>query len=151
MVENVRPEVDKVPKRVVGGRSRSPMRERKKSETEVEVEVDGMKELHVTLSPRTPAGDPPEPEELIKALLVREQFPNGSKLLVKVPPKFLHVVRINCTALNDECVLNVSLGVLWQCKTVCFISETECIFMTLDISDISFIRCKQRLGSLGRP
>lgn len=43
-------------------------KERKKSETEVE--VDGTKELHVTLSPRTPAGDPPETEELIKALMV---------------------------------------------------------------------------------
>ncbi|RLU23604.1 hypothetical protein DMN91_003809 [Ooceraea biroi] len=42
-------------------------KERKKSETEVE--VDGTKELHVTLSPRTPAGDPPETEELIKALM----------------------------------------------------------------------------------
>lgn len=29
-----------------------------------------MKEVHVTLSPRTPAGDPPEPEEIIKALMV---------------------------------------------------------------------------------
>lgn len=45
-------------------------RERKKSETETEIEVDGMKEIHVTLSPRTPAGDPPEPEEIIKALMV---------------------------------------------------------------------------------
>lgn len=45
-------------------------RERKKSDKEVEVEVDGMKEVHVTLSPQTPVGDPPEPEELIKALLV---------------------------------------------------------------------------------
>lgn len=27
-----------------------------------------MVERHVTLSPHTPAGDPPEPEELIKAL-----------------------------------------------------------------------------------
>jgi hypothetical protein len=70
-VVEVRPEVDKTPKRVASGRTRSPIRERKKSETEVEVERDGMKELHVTLSPRTPAGDPPEPEELIKALLVR--------------------------------------------------------------------------------
>lgn len=43
-------------------------KEKKKSETEVE--VDGTKELHVTLSPRTPAGDPPETEELIKALMV---------------------------------------------------------------------------------
>ncbi|XP_054286875.1 regulation of nuclear pre-mRNA domain-containing protein 1B isoform X1 [Macrosteles quadrilineatus] len=35
---------------------------------EKEVEVDGHKERRVTLSPQTPAGDPPEPEELIKAL-----------------------------------------------------------------------------------
>lgn len=47
-------------------------KERKKSETEVE--VDGTKELHVTLSPRTPAGDPPETEELIKALMVNVNF-----------------------------------------------------------------------------
>lgn len=60
------------------------MRERKKSETEVEIEVDGMKELHVTLSPRTPAGDPPEPEELIKALMVRGQFWIGNVLLAKM-------------------------------------------------------------------
>lgn len=36
----------------------------------VQVEVDGRKEVRVTLSPQTPAGDPPEPEELIKALQV---------------------------------------------------------------------------------
>lgn len=48
--------------------SQKEKKERKKSETEVE--VDGTKELHVTLSPRTPAGDPPETEELIKALMV---------------------------------------------------------------------------------
>ena len=47
-------------------------KERKKSETEVE--VDGTKELHVTLSPRTPGGDPPETEELIKALMVNVIF-----------------------------------------------------------------------------
>lgn len=29
---------------------------------------DGSVETHVHLSPRTPAGDPPEPEELIKAI-----------------------------------------------------------------------------------
>lgn len=32
------------------------------------VEVNGTKELHVTLSPHATVGDPPEPEELIKAL-----------------------------------------------------------------------------------
>jgi len=49
-------------------------KEKKKSETEVE--VDGTKELHVTLSPRTPAGDPPETEELIKALMVNINYTN---------------------------------------------------------------------------
>ncbi|XP_044253964.1 regulation of nuclear pre-mRNA domain-containing protein 1B [Tribolium madens] len=45
-----------------------PPKEKKKSEHEVTVEVDGMVETHVHLSPHTPAGDPPEPEELIKAI-----------------------------------------------------------------------------------
>ncbi|KAL3276030.1 hypothetical protein HHI36_020759 [Cryptolaemus montrouzieri] len=49
-------------------KSKSPSRERKKSENEVMVEVDGKLETHVHLSPHTPAGDPPEPEELIKAI-----------------------------------------------------------------------------------
>lgn len=48
--------------------SQKEKKERKKSETEIE--VDGTKELHVTLSPRTPGGDPPETEELIKSLMV---------------------------------------------------------------------------------
>lgn len=43
-------------------------RERKKSETYLE--VDGLMETHVTLSPKTPPGDPPEPEELIKVLYI---------------------------------------------------------------------------------
>lgn len=30
--------------------------------------MDGTVETHVRLSPHTPAGDPPEPEELIKAI-----------------------------------------------------------------------------------
>ncbi|KAF5301748.1 hypothetical protein FQR65_LT08730 [Abscondita terminalis] len=47
-------------------RKTSPVR--KKIETEVTIEVDGTMETHVHLSPKTPASDPPEPEELIKAL-----------------------------------------------------------------------------------
>lgn len=43
-------------------------KEKKKSENEVTYEVDGMVETHVHLSPHTPAGDPPEPDELIKAI-----------------------------------------------------------------------------------
>lgn len=46
----------------------SPVIEKKRKHSETEVEVEGKKEVHITLSPRTPAGDPPEPEELIKAL-----------------------------------------------------------------------------------
>ncbi|KAF5288190.1 hypothetical protein FQA39_LY03958 [Lamprigera yunnana] len=40
----------------------------KKLEKEVTVEIDGTVETHIHLSPKTPATDPPEPEELIKAL-----------------------------------------------------------------------------------
>ncbi|CAH0547357.1 unnamed protein product [Brassicogethes aeneus] len=43
-------------------------KERRKNDNEVVVEVDGRKETHVHLSPHTPASDPPEPEELIKAI-----------------------------------------------------------------------------------
>lgn len=40
----------------------------KKKDKQVTVEVDGTLETHVHLSPHTPPGDPPEPEELIKAI-----------------------------------------------------------------------------------
>lgn len=46
--------------------------ERRRSETKVE--VDGQIETHTTLSPRTPPGDPPEPEELIKVIVIYELF-----------------------------------------------------------------------------
>lgn len=34
----------------------------------MDFQVDGTLETHVHLSPHTPAGDPPEPEELVKAI-----------------------------------------------------------------------------------
>lgn len=40
--------------------------------------MDGTKELHVTLSPRTPGGDPPETEELIKALMVNINYTSNN-------------------------------------------------------------------------
>jgi hypothetical protein len=47
----------------------STAKERRHSETLVE--VDGKTEAHIILSPaHNPPGDPPEPEELVKALLV---------------------------------------------------------------------------------
>ncbi|KAH0540660.1 regulation of nuclear pre-mRNA domain-containing protein 1B [Cotesia glomerata] len=68
-------------------------KERKKSETEVE--VDGTKELHVTLSPRTPAGDPPETEELIKALMDLENTAssdaNVRERIASLPPEVSEV------------------------------------------------------------
>nr|CAI5838734.1 unnamed protein product [Callosobruchus analis] len=53
------------PKRI----KKSPARERKKSENEKPIEKSGGTiGTQVHLSPHTPAGDPPEPEELIKAI-----------------------------------------------------------------------------------
>ena len=40
--------------------------ERRRSETK---EVDGHIETHTTLSPKTPPGDPPEPDELVKVII----------------------------------------------------------------------------------
>lgn len=42
----------------------------KEPQTYVKDDEEGGKELHVTLSPVTDVIDPPEPEELIKALMV---------------------------------------------------------------------------------
>ncbi|XP_029169032.1 regulation of nuclear pre-mRNA domain-containing protein 1B [Nylanderia fulva] len=68
-------------------------KEKKKSETEVE--VDGTKELHVTLSPRTPAGDPPETEELIKALMDLENTASSDagvrERIASLPPEVSEV------------------------------------------------------------
>ncbi|XP_033211487.1 regulation of nuclear pre-mRNA domain-containing protein 1B [Belonocnema kinseyi] len=68
-------------------------KERKKSETEIE--VDGTKELHVTLSPRTPGGDPPETEELIKALMDLENTASSDagvrERIASLPPEVSEV------------------------------------------------------------
>lgn len=53
------------PAKKVKVQSKAPKPERKISE----IEVDGKKEVHVRLSPVLQAGDPPEPEELIRALM----------------------------------------------------------------------------------
>ncbi|KAL1129187.1 hypothetical protein AAG570_013717 [Ranatra chinensis] len=60
-----------------------------------EVEVDGAKELHVTLSPYSPAGDPPEPEELIRALIDLENAASVDvavrEKISKLPPEVSEV------------------------------------------------------------
>lgn len=49
-----------------------------------------MVETHITLSPHTPAGDPPEPEELIKALQELENSASGDaavrERIASLPP-----------------------------------------------------------------
>lgn len=77
-------------------------KERKKSETEVE--VDGTKELHVTLSPRTPAGDPPETEELIKALMVNINYINEHLAeFVSLTIKYFIHIKINVESTHGAC------------------------------------------------
>ncbi|XP_013190522.1 regulation of nuclear pre-mRNA domain-containing protein 1B [Amyelois transitella] len=67
--------------------------ERRRSETKVE--VDGHIETHITLSPKTPPGDPPEPEELIKALLELESSASSDEAvrerIASLPPEVSEV------------------------------------------------------------
>ncbi|XP_014207985.1 regulation of nuclear pre-mRNA domain-containing protein 1B [Copidosoma floridanum] len=64
-------------------------KERKRSETEVE--VDGTKELHITLSPRTPGDDPPETEEVIKVMMDLENAASSDaavrERIASLPPE----------------------------------------------------------------
>ncbi|XP_068618543.1 regulation of nuclear pre-mRNA domain-containing protein 1B isoform X2 [Battus philenor] len=68
-------------------------RERRRSETKVE--IDGHVETHITLSPKTPPGDPPEPEELIKALLELESSASSDEAvrerIASLPPEVSEV------------------------------------------------------------
>ncbi|KAL4711459.1 hypothetical protein ACJJTC_005583 [Scirpophaga incertulas] len=67
-------------------------KERRRSET---VEVDGQIETHTTLSPKMPPGDPPEPEELIKALLELESSASSDEAvrerIASLPPEVSEV------------------------------------------------------------
>lgn len=72
------PEKKRVKAEVVAPVVRAPQ-ERRRSETVVE--VDGKQEAHIILSPtHNPPEDPPEPEELVKALLVSTPYPAVSSL-----------------------------------------------------------------------
>lgn len=70
--------------------------ERCRSETK---EVDGHLETHTTLSPKTPPGDPPEPEELIKALLELEASASSDEAvrerIASLPPEVSEVQLLN--------------------------------------------------------
>lgn len=67
--------------------STPPVKERIKSET---IEVNGKVETHVTLSPKISTGEPPEAEELIKALVDLENSPSSDAVIreriANIPP-----------------------------------------------------------------
>ncbi|VVD03273.1 regulation of nuclear pre-mRNA domain-containing protein 1B [Leptidea sinapis] len=67
----------------------------KRRYSETKVEVDGKIETHITLSPKTPPGDPPEPEELIKALLELESSASSDEAvrekIASLPPEVSEV------------------------------------------------------------
>lgn len=77
----------KKPKTSTSSSSTTPVKERIKSET---IEVNGKVETHVTLSPKIPAGEPPEAEELIKSLLELENSPSSDAVIreriANIPP-----------------------------------------------------------------
>ncbi|KOB75571.1 Regulation of nuclear pre-mRNA domain-containing protein 1B [Operophtera brumata] len=79
-----------------------PKHERRYSETTVE--VDGTIETHITLSPRTPPGDPPESDELVKALLELEHSASSDEAvrerIASLPPEVSEVSLL--TKLEDK-------------------------------------------------
>uniref|UniRef100_A0A1B6EQD8 CID domain-containing protein n=1 Tax=Cuerna arida TaxID=1464854 RepID=A0A1B6EQD8_9HEMI len=68
---------------------------RRKPEKAVEVKLEGKKEVRVTLSPQAPVGDPPEPEELIKALQELENSASSDAIvrekIASLPPEVSEV------------------------------------------------------------
>ncbi|XP_028168547.1 regulation of nuclear pre-mRNA domain-containing protein 1B [Ostrinia furnacalis] len=94
-------------------------RERRRSETKVE--VDGHIETHITLSPRTPPGDPPEPEELIRALLELESSASSDEAvrerIASLPPEVSEVQLLSKledkeSALSLSAVVNSAVSLL---------------------------------------
>lgn len=87
-------------------------KERGKRET---VEVNGAIETHVILSPKAPAGDPPEPEELIKALLDLESSASSDanirEQIANLPPAVSEVSELSKLQ-NKEAAAELA-------KTVC--------------------------------
>ena len=68
-------------------------KERRKSECNEVIQFDkeGKKEVHITLSPKLPVNDAPEPEELIKALQILENAASSDgvvrKKITELPPE----------------------------------------------------------------
>ncbi|XP_055309371.1 regulation of nuclear pre-mRNA domain-containing protein 1B [Sitodiplosis mosellana] len=63
------------------------------------IEINGTVETHVILSPKIPAGDPPEPEELIKALLSLENSASSDanirERIANLPPEVSEIALLS--------------------------------------------------------
>ncbi|CAG4962728.1 unnamed protein product [Colias eurytheme] len=121
---------DAIPKKVSKRKStdteakdpeKKPKLEREKRYSETKVEVDGKIETHITLSPKTPPGDPPEPEELIKALLELESSASSDEAvrerIASLPPEVSEVQLLSKledkeSALNLSSVVNSAVELL---------------------------------------
>ncbi|CAK1544946.1 unnamed protein product [Leptosia nina] len=83
----------------------------KRRYSETKIEVDGKIETHITLSPKTPPGDPPEPEELIKALLELEASASSDEAvrekIASLPPE-VSEVQLLSNLQDKESALNLS-------------------------------------------
>ncbi|XP_031636981.1 regulation of nuclear pre-mRNA domain-containing protein 1B [Contarinia nasturtii] len=63
------------------------------------IEINGTVETHVILSPKVPAGDPPEPEELIKALINLENSASSDanirERIANLPPEVSEIALLS--------------------------------------------------------
>ncbi|CAG9089277.1 unnamed protein product [Plutella xylostella] len=96
-----------------------PRHERRKSETKVA--ADGHIETHTLLSPKTPPGDPPEPEELIKALQELESSASSDEAvrerIASLPPEVSEIQLLSKlqdkeSALSLSAVVNSAVELL---------------------------------------
>lgn len=92
-------------------------KERRKSETSHEVvqyDKEGKKEIHITLSPKLPVSDAPEPEELIKALEALENAASSDgkvrEQIAQLPPDVSDIASVAKISGNTEYVFLSLVG-----------------------------------------
>jgi regulator of Ty1 transposition protein 103 len=94
-------------------------KERRKSECNEVIQFDkeGKKEVHITLSPKLPANDAPEPEELVKALQTLENAASSDgivrKKITELPPEVSDVSLLSKISGNSSKKFRV-----WQCQNL---------------------------------
>lgn len=89
-------------------------KERRKSETSHEVvqyDKEGKKEIHITLSPKLPVSDAPEPEELIKALEALENAASSDgkvrEQIAQLPPDVSDIASVAKISGNTEYIFSL--------------------------------------------